>query len=568
LAQARPASSVVVQIPAVTDSSGEVLSVAVGWGAGGPLVIRGPSSVENDTLGSIWTSLFVANIFSSSAQWEESFIVEFPGGLESVGGPSASLGLSLAFLKLMNGDAANELSNYSVTGAININGLSVAVGGMEAKYNATARKGLAGMALPLSNYQSMLSREANLLPISSLLQLYLLSLGQATVFEPREELLGGYPKELKSYLETVYQLFKEMAAGGDETAQSYLDLADRAYGEGRLYAAASLAFAAYASYSSALISSAQRDEAAALYHELSEKIELMRGKLGELERDKVRERVGLYDLELLSLAESRLWMCESLLSDFEASGMSDLNSLAQAKARCLTAELWINATSVGIEGQPILDTGRMNRALSLYLSYMEKVLRYVESLAAKMTPSGEIEEYLGRLNELYALITENEQTWALPLKLGLTVELAQAVASFLDAFNNGSEELARAFTVELFRGWYHLLARVRLYGLDSVVSEMYAEYSLFMRGKDDSVAYRLASQALLALYPLVIYTKALPEAGQPVAEIEGSCLTRPEPLTHVYVAYVAGVAVAAFALGFLARGRAGRGRVEAAGKLE
>jgi hypothetical protein len=111
------------------------------------------------------------------------------------------------------------------------------------------------------------------------------------------------------------------------------------------------------------------------------------------------------------------------------------------------------------------------------------------------------------LKSTYQLITENKEAWSLPLKLGLATELAQDIAIFMDAFNTETEYLLDKYIAEEYRTWYLLYSRANLYQLDSIVSNLYLEYSEFMKDKDPLIAYQMASQAVVSLYPIIIYTK-------------------------------------------------------------
>jgi hypothetical protein len=143
----------------------------------------------------------------------------------------------------------------------------------------------------------------------------------------------------------------------------------------------------------------------------------------------------------------------------------------------------------------------------MYIFYLDKYVWYVESLITKLNATNELSQYLLTLKSTYQLITENKEAWSLPLKLGLTTELAQDIAIFMDAFNAETDYLLDKYIAEEYRTWYLLYSRVNLYQLDSIVSSLYLEYSEFMKDKDPLISYQMASQAVVSLYPIVIYTK-------------------------------------------------------------
>lgn len=503
-----------VFVPAVYDSSGEVFEVTVEANSNNSLIIQGPSVIDDDTISSIWSSVFVANILSSSPRWHAGFTVSFPANVKSIGGPSASLAMTLAILKILNNDEVNALLNYSITGAVNINGLTVSVGGIETKYRATKNAGLAGMVLPMGNSPDLLNGSEGALPVASVYELYLLSLGYATENGYFKAPVASYPDEIKRHLDSVYFYFRNNTDSNLTDVTRYLSYADEAYRRGELYTASSLAFVAYTRSRQALYSEMSLSEAKAKYDELKERAASLRDRLEQLEKVKINSsKVGLYDVELLSLAESRLWMCENLLESFGKSNYTDRAILAQSESRCITADLWADLAVVNLSEQPTIDLGRLNEGLETYLFYLDKFIWYVESLIKKLNATEDLSKYLSSLKETYELIVRNSEFWNLPLRLGLTTELAQNIAVFLDSFNLESDRALREFLAEEYRTWLLLCSRINLYQLDSLVSSFYLEYSRFMSDKDPLLAHQLASQAIVSLYPLVIYTKILGPEG-------------------------------------------------------
>ena len=502
------ASEIIIRVPAVYDSSGEVFEITVRENVNETLIVQGPGTIDNDTLASIWSSIFIANILSSSPYWKSGFTIVFPSQIKSIGGPSASLGLSIAILKLINNDNVNTLYNYSITGAVNINGLTTAVGGVEAKLNATIRMGLKGMVLPISNLVEVESQASNVVPVASIYELYLMSQGYGLNSTFIKRPATEYPGDIRDYLDNVYWYFRNKTNVELDIVKTYIKYADEAYLQGKMYAASSLAFTAYTRYLQTLYSNMNITELHARYESLKEKSSILREKLVELEKQKVSSKlIGLYDVELLSLGESRLWMCMNLLTSFEQSNFTDRNTLAQADARCLTAEFWINAANTSFASQPLIDSERMNNYINMYIFYLDKYVWYVESLITKLNATNELSQYLLTLKSTYQLITENKEAWSLPLKLGLATELAQDIAIFMDAFNTETEYLLDKYIAEEYRTWYLLYSRANLYQLDSIVSNLYLEYSEFMKDKDPLIAYQMASQAVVSLYPIIIYTK-------------------------------------------------------------
>lgn len=501
-------NGIIIRVPAIEDSKGDVFDILVQSNSNNTVIINGPSKVDNDTIASIWSSLLIANILSSSNYWKNGFTIVFPNDVKNIGGPSASLALTLAFLKLLNNDKTNTLTNYSITGAINLNGLTVAVGGITLKYKATIDEGLNGILIPIGNVDDIPSEIDKIIPIKSIQDLYLLSQGFSHSLSYHKYPSPDYPEPLRSYLETVYIYFKNNTKDENEDIKRYLALANEAYSLGKMYAASSLAFTAYTKYNQELYSRMSQSELKSKYESLLNKVSILTDQIEEIEKQRIKGDIAsLFDIELLSLAEARLWMCASLLENFKISNFTDKNVLAQAETRCITSELWIKSLDLKIENYPVINISKLNNDLELYMMYLEKLIWYIESLIIKMNATEELTDYLSSLKELYNNINSNIELWNIPLKYGLTVELAQNIVNFLDVFNLDSVDIIEKLLIEEYSIWNQLYNRVVFYRLDSLISNIYLEYSLFMKDKDPSLAYQLGSQAIVTLYPLIIYTK-------------------------------------------------------------
>ncbi len=506
---------IVIHVPAVTDSGGKIIDVLINLTQNNP-GIHFPEGIDigEDTRASAWISFFVASIFSNNDPRMIGVGISFLNNTYAIEGPSASLAISLGIYSLLKNNPPINISKTAITGAINLNGLSVIVGGIHAKYNATVNNNLEELFLPLSNYYFLENSSLRVKGVKGLIDTYNLLIGRSYA---GDGISLQYPKELKEYLRNTYiilynntmRLIEDI--GPKEEIEQLLKNAKTESMQEHYYTAASLAYNAYiqAIYASLQNKGENGLSNTTIYNKTLASLKELEKSLEKYENTiKNKNEVGQYTLELLGLTESRVWMCKTLLKEYNSTLLTideKRYTLAEAIARCETAKIWINSLDIEWKNQPLVKIELMDGVLDYYFSILEKALRYIDSLTKDVELPPSLQLYLQELHDLYEKIMEAEEKGSIGLRYGLASELASRVTSLLTQINLVSNDIALDYRNELLRNFIILNGIALEKSHPSIISALYLEYSNYFVDKDPVSSLLLLDNAISPLYPLILY---------------------------------------------------------------
>lgn len=530
---------IVLKVPAVTGNNGKIISIIVKKSITPGVRFNGAVDIGEDTLASAWTAYLISSLLSGESPFDNGIEITVLTDSNNVEGPSASLAIAVAVYALQAGKAVHQsFSNYSITGAISLDGASVIVGGTLEKLEATIDKGLGAMILPAPNAvilenKAEIEGNTRLVPVYGLLDAYDVLISRETIFSSWVE--TGYPKELAEYLSSIRGEFRtraqETAMGLDNATRArvayYLNESDREFSRGRYYSSASLAYTAYLAALAANLSSASEDNLENMYDILVKELDSIKKVLSYREQELYRKgSIGQYELELLAISESRAWMCEALLREYKASQLSRearIDALIQAKARCETAKTWIKALDIRWENQPLISYSLLEKVIDEYNTFLEYAMTYVSKAVEMQGMPPRIKIYFDELKDLASRINKASQKGSPGLRLGLSVELSSRLSSFLTQMNFIEPKVAEGYVRELWRNFAVLSGNLASYGRSSIMASMYAEYASY-EGHDPLTIVSLLDTAITSLHPLLIYSM-LEEHGAEGSSVENASLS-------------------------------------------
>ena len=512
---------IVLKVPAVTGDNGKIISIIVKKSDTPGVRFDGTVDIGEDTYASAWTAYLISSLLSGESPFDRGIEIMVLTDSNNVEGPSASLAIATAIYALQAGKTVhNSFSNFSITGAISLDGASVLVGGTLEKLKATIDEGLEAMILPAPN-AVMLESQAGagysryLMPVYGLLDTYDVLISRETVFSSWVE--TGYPGELAEYLSGIREEFHAKALDtalglGNATlarVTHYLNESEKEFSRGRYYSSASLAYTAYLAALAANLSSVSDSELENMYNLVVKELDRIKDVLHYREQELYRKgSIGQYELELLAISESRAWMCEALLKEYKAGQLSKeerIDALIQAKARCETAKTWVKALDLHWENQPLVSYSLLEKVIDEYNTFLEYAMIYVSKAVEMQGMPPRIKIYFDELKDLANRINEASQKGSPGLRLGLSVELSSRLSSFLTQMNFIEPKVAEGYVRELWRNFAVLSGNLASYGRSSIMASMYAEYASY-DGHDPLATVSLLDTAIASLHPLLIYS--------------------------------------------------------------
>lgn len=524
-------SLIVLNVPAVSGNDGKLIKFIIKETHTPGVLFTGGVDVGEDTSSSAWVAYFVSSMLAGKSPLEDGIEITIVTDSDNVEGPSASLAVSVATFLLKSGVLESGLvSSYSITGAVSLDGSSVVVGGTLEKLKATIDAGLHKMIVPAANLFILNNTDVSdrtVVPVYGILD------AVDKVFNRSRSVFTveyNYPEALERFLDMIAEDFarKAQELGTKLSEESlerimyYINESIRETERGNHYTGASLAYTAYLYAVSSVMQDYGVDKLEIVKNELEKKLEQIREQLSIYE-DKLAQKgyIGQYELELLAISESRAWMCEALLSEYENTLLDQdmrKNSLIQARARCETALTWLRALDIEWGSQPMVRADTLEKVIDHYQVFLDQALAYAESAVEMEGIPPQIRVYFNELKDLAEKVREASKKGSPGLRLGLSVELASRISSFLTQMNLVEPAQLEGYVAELWRNLAVLEGHLALMGRHSIMASLYSEYAGY-RGHDDITRLALLGTAVSSIHPLLLYTFLEQDGGRsPLSE--------------------------------------------------
>jgi len=394
-------------------------------------------------------------------------LIRVLGDLPMVGGPSASAYISAAIYSILSNSSLRD--DAAMTGIILPDGLVGPVGGVRAKVEAAARRGIHVVAVPIGQFASVPG--VRVVEVGTIEQAITVLTNRSIKLNFGEPDWGRFNRIGRFLYERVAELYRQET--GRAPPRVALDEAEA----GHFYTAASLIYQALIRYYNRLVASGEADP-----------------RVLESRARRIIKKV-LDELRSVRITASNIDMVVAVyrrVNDVER--MLESGDVAVAYVRAITLRPWLDAIKRYGNGQAIDE--EIIRGLSrLYLEFAKAMYAYVSEIVGPEVAG--IKSYVNN-----AIDEAREGKYLLSLADSIEAISRAAAVLWSEAIDRSPEKV-----LELVRSRaLNMTARAQKCGLTGVLPLSYVEFGDYYSGLEDY------ARALSLYLSASIYATAIGDA--------------------------------------------------------
>ncbi|MGB9830677.1 MAG: S16 family serine protease [Fervidicoccus fontis] len=507
--------SIEIFVPAVTEKGGVILKLKISLipNGSGNIYIKGALFAGNDTLNSAAVAFYVGLLMANKNPMNYNGIIEFTSPLTQIEGPSASLAIAEAFYMLAKDMNPTSLSSSVITGAINIDGLSVVIGGVEDKLNASINSGASYFYLPYSNYN--LLAETN--SIQNIGNINIIGVGGIASLSnslrginalPSIYMNAVMPTDISNYMGEValYFMNKTKEISYNFSISNFTDITNLV-SQGENYTASSLSFTLYIDSLYYYLQQSLNNKT--LVEEYIKKVnetinELKEKTLEDENKLTNNDKIPISLFEIFSTEEERIWEAQGYLNMASQSQQQNDTAyyLAYAIGRLETAKTWYDMSKLNISEGQLLNLEAFQNSMKQYIDFLSIILNYINSIISQSSDAS-VQNYYKELLDIYNKICSNSTD--IFLKYSLASVLTYDATSLLSSMNYIDEYTMQEYYNEDLYNFEIFYSNLLSNGISLFIPLAYYQYSSSNLLTYDNRLY-LLENSISCILPFLFYS--------------------------------------------------------------